>query len=163
MHTRVGPQKTRNFSAISGISKWNLPEFLYHTFRYQDENGKPVHQTTEHAAIVSRFLQGRTKYTPAMVLDAWFRGPDGSISKDSVAFYLMYSAVVPFMEIGPVRHANNFKREQLQYFDAVRHVMPGWGTASQRHGFLRSVKTEYPNDGPAIKIRLGCYGSLWLL
>jgi hypothetical protein len=60
------------FSAISGIAKWNLPEFLYHTFRYQDENGKPVHRTTEHAAIVLRFLQGKTKYTPAMVLDAWF-------------------------------------------------------------------------------------------
>jgi hypothetical protein len=45
------------FSAISGIAKWNLPEFLYHTFRYQVENGKPVHRTTEHAAIVSRFLQ----------------------------------------------------------------------------------------------------------
>jgi hypothetical protein len=31
------------FSAISGIAEWNLPEFLYHTFRYQDENGRPVH------------------------------------------------------------------------------------------------------------------------
>jgi hypothetical protein len=29
------------FSAISGIAKWNLPEFLYHAFRYKDENGKP--------------------------------------------------------------------------------------------------------------------------
>jgi hypothetical protein len=64
-----------------------------------------VHQTTEHAAIVSWFLQGRTKYTSAMVLDAWFRGPDGSISKYSAAFDLMYSAVVPFTEIGPVRPA----------------------------------------------------------
>jgi hypothetical protein len=90
---------------ISGIAKWNLPEFLYHTFRYQDENGKPVHRTTEHAAIVSRFLQGRTKYTPSVVLKAWFQGPDGSISQDSVASNLMYSATVPFTEIGPVRAA----------------------------------------------------------
>jgi len=38
----------------------------------------------------------------------------------------------------------------------VRHVIPGLGTASQRHGLLRSVRTEYPNDGSghAIKIRL---------
>ena len=28
------------FSAISGIAMWDLPEFLYHTFRYKDENGK---------------------------------------------------------------------------------------------------------------------------
>jgi hypothetical protein len=41
------------FSAISGIAKWNLPEFLYHI-------QKPVNRTAEHAAIVSRFLQGRT-------------------------------------------------------------------------------------------------------
>jgi len=91
------------FSAISRTAKWNLPEFLYHTFRYQDENGQPVHRTTEHAGIVSRFLQGRTKYTPAMVLDAWFRGPDGSISKDCEASDLMYSTAVPFTEIQSVR------------------------------------------------------------
>ena len=58
------------FPAISGIAKWNLPEFLYHAFQYQDKSGKPVHRTTEHTAIVSQFLQGRTKYTPAMVLNA---------------------------------------------------------------------------------------------
>jgi len=29
------------FTAISKIAKWNLPEFLYHTFRYQDESGNP--------------------------------------------------------------------------------------------------------------------------
>jgi hypothetical protein len=93
------------FSAISGIAKWNLPEFLYHAFRYQDKSGKPVHQTTEHTAIVSQFLQGRTKYTPAMVLNAWFHGPDGSVSKDSKASDLMYSTAVPFTEIQPVRPA----------------------------------------------------------
>ncbi|KIM71713.1 hypothetical protein PILCRDRAFT_16805 [Piloderma croceum F 1598] len=94
VHTSENEKLQAVFSAILGIAKWNLPEFLYHTFRYQDENGKPVHRTTEHAAIVSRFLQGRTKYTPAMVLDAWFRGPDGSISKDSMAFDLMLLGII---------------------------------------------------------------------
>jgi hypothetical protein len=43
--------KLQMFSAI--IAKWNLPEFLYRTFRYKDENGSPVHRTTEHADSVS--------------------------------------------------------------------------------------------------------------
>jgi hypothetical protein len=40
-----------------------------------------------------------------MVLDAWFQGPDGSISKDSEAADLMYSTTVPFLDIKPVRAA----------------------------------------------------------
>jgi hypothetical protein len=37
------------FFTISNIAKWNL----YHAFKIQDRNGKSVHRTTEHTAIVS--------------------------------------------------------------------------------------------------------------
>src|SRR5882762_4739400 len=37
------------FAAISKIGKWTLSEFLYHTFKNQDEKGESVHRTAEHA------------------------------------------------------------------------------------------------------------------
>ena len=40
-----------------------------------------------------------------MVLDAWFRCPDGNVGKDSEASDLMYSTVVPFTDIKPVQAA----------------------------------------------------------
>ena len=40
-----------------------------------------------------------TRYTPAMIIYAWFRDPDGCISSSSAEGHLMYSMKIPYTEI----------------------------------------------------------------
>ncbi|KAI0042004.1 hypothetical protein FA95DRAFT_1598679 [Auriscalpium vulgare] len=58
---------------------WSLGTCLYYLFRVRDETAPDhkVHRTHEHAAVVSRFLGGRTRHTPADILECWLRSPDG--------------------------------------------------------------------------------------
>ena len=57
-----------------------------------------------------------------MVLDAWFRRSDGSISKDSETSNLMYSMVVPFTDIKPVWPAMTFFVVQIIQKDLVKEA-----------------------------------------
>ncbi|KAF8223745.1 hypothetical protein L208DRAFT_1025305, partial [Tricholoma matsutake] len=52
-------------------------EFLYEVFRLKNEDGYKVHRSKRHAGMVQCFLQGNTRHTPAMIIDAWFRNSDG--------------------------------------------------------------------------------------
>jgi hypothetical protein len=59
--------------AIDGVAKWTLGEFLHHLFKLVNDDGAEVHRSPKHAAMMSQFLQGRTKYGPSDILDAWFQ------------------------------------------------------------------------------------------
>ncbi|RDB30543.1 hypothetical protein Hypma_007322 [Hypsizygus marmoreus] len=88
------------FGAISSVS-WSLSEFLYHTFRTKDQNGAKIHRSDQHAKYAQNFLQGASTYSAAMVLDEWFRSPDGHPSDNDN----MYTTATPYVEIRPVRAA----------------------------------------------------------
>ena len=92
------------FTAIEE-AKWGLGEFLYEVFRLKNEDGDKVHRSKRHAGMVQRFLQGNTRHTPAMIIDAWFRNPDGCISAGSAEDSLMYSTDTPYLEIQSIRAA----------------------------------------------------------
>ncbi|EDR10171.1 uncharacterized protein LACBIDRAFT_318282 [Laccaria bicolor S238N-H82] len=90
------------FDALDA-THWTLGEFLYYTFRTKDEHGVNIHRTVQHSKYSQHFLQGTPKHTPATILDAWFRSPDGRISEGSPDLDLMYSIDTPYAEIKPVR------------------------------------------------------------
>ena len=92
------------FDALDA-AHWTLGEFLYYTFRTKDEHGVNIHRTVQHSKYSQHFLQGTSKHTPATILDAWFRSPDGRISEGSPDLDLMYSIDTPYTEIKPVRAA----------------------------------------------------------
>ncbi|KAF8239855.1 hypothetical protein L208DRAFT_1171970, partial [Tricholoma matsutake] len=80
-------------------AKWGLEEFLYEVFRLKNEDRDKVHHSKQHAGMVQHFLQGNTQHTPAMIIDAWFRNPDGCILAGSEEDSLMYSTDTPYLEI----------------------------------------------------------------
>jgi hypothetical protein len=92
------------FSAIEE-AKWGLGDFLYHVFGLKDEDGEKIQRSKRHAGMVQRFLQGNARHTPATIIDAWFRNPDGCISSGSAEQRLMYSTDIPYTEIQSIRPA----------------------------------------------------------
>lgn len=81
----------------------SLGEFLYHTFKLEDEDGIKSGRSGEVAATVSQFLRGNTKYSPCDIIDAWFRNRDGRVSDASDASELMFSTTRPYSEIKEIR------------------------------------------------------------
>ncbi|KAM6488943.1 hypothetical protein JOM56_015579, partial [Amanita muscaria] len=58
-------QKLDVFKAIDDAN-WVLGEFLCHLFRLKDEDGNKRHRSRQHAKLAPSFLQGMTRYTPAV-------------------------------------------------------------------------------------------------
>ncbi|KAJ7079843.1 hypothetical protein C8R44DRAFT_909020 [Mycena epipterygia] len=90
--------------AIKG-QNWSFSSFLYNVFRTKDDKGKPVHRSTVHAQMVSRFLAGRADNSVSDILAEWMATPDGRIPARSPNRDLMYSTSVPYTTIKPVRAA----------------------------------------------------------
>ncbi|KAH9931747.1 hypothetical protein B0H21DRAFT_813891 [Amylocystis lapponica] len=108
---RETPEKLAHvFAALKDV-RWNLSEFLYYAFQFKDDGIQ--HRTTSHAAYIQHFLHGRSSYTPATIIDIWFRHPDGRVPADSDDIAYMYSTSVPFMDIKPVRPALSAFAAQL--------------------------------------------------
>ncbi|KIJ10718.1 hypothetical protein PAXINDRAFT_16329 [Paxillus involutus ATCC 200175] len=84
---------------------WSLSDLLYHLFRLRDEKNDHVQCNHQHAAAVQQFLRGRTRFTPAAIIDAWLRSADGRLVNDSPERSLMYSTVVDYKTIKSVRPA----------------------------------------------------------
>lgn len=83
---------------------WSLPDFLYHLFLFgKDNTGHKVNRSRRHAASVSRFLQGRSSYSPGQILHLWYTNPDGKMANDPHATSLMFSTALSYHEIKPVR------------------------------------------------------------
>ncbi len=83
---------------------WSIPDFLYNLFLFgKDSTGQKVHRSRRHAAGVSRFLQGRSSHTPGQILHLWYAHPDGNMANDPHATSLMYSTVISYHDIKPVR------------------------------------------------------------
>ena len=96
---RNNQQKLEDIFKAIDDANWVLGEFLYHVFRLKDGDGNKRQRSKQHAKLASSFLKGTTRYTPAMIIDAWFRDPDGCISPGSTEEHLMYSAEIPYTEI----------------------------------------------------------------
>src|SRR5260221_9327415 len=45
----------------------------------KDKDGKDVKRSVQHAMYATNFLQGRTNYPPATILELWFSSPDGRV------------------------------------------------------------------------------------
>ena len=79
---------------------WSLSHFLFYVFRHKGDDGKDIHRRKAHANTVQKFLAGNTRYTPADILMSWFHTPDGRLDRESD---LMYSVLIPYSNIKPVR------------------------------------------------------------
>jgi len=136
---------------IDDVAKWTLGEFLHHLFKLKNDDGTDIHRSPKHAAMTSQFLQGRTIYGPSDILDAWFRHPDGRISKESDASKLMYSTDTPFHKIGPVRAALSTFAVQLVRDRLVHEVETAVKSSSGLHVSFKSQSdiqvTEWADIG----------------
>ena len=104
------------FEAIEDAN-WVLGEFLYRVFQLKDDDGGKRHGSKRHAKLASSFLQGMTQYTAAMIMiiDAWFRDPDGCISSSSAEGTLRKLHTPrfnPFSQINGIDPARNNRLSQ---------------------------------------------------
>ncbi|KAM6489591.1 hypothetical protein JOM56_014913, partial [Amanita muscaria] len=141
------------FKAIDDAN-WVLGEFLYHVFRLKDEDGSKRHRSRQHAKLASSFLQGMTRYTPAMIVDAWFRDPDGCIPSSSTDEHLMYSTKTPYTEIQSIRPALTSFAVQIvekRLISEAQHaVKPSNGLrATMKRRAATAHKVEWADIGSA--------------
>lgn len=117
---------------------WTLGMFLVCLFVLLDKHGQPIMRSRRHAMMVSSFLAGRTTHTPAHILDAWMKSPDGRIDRDSPDRHLLYSTTVPFTEIAPVRGALTSFASQLVAKELVREAQSAVKGSSGLHASVNS-------------------------
>ncbi|KAH9949518.1 hypothetical protein B0H21DRAFT_672644, partial [Amylocystis lapponica] len=91
------------FRALSDV-KWSLGDFLFHVFRFKDDNGQSIEHDRSHAASIQHFLHGHTKHTPATIIDLWFHHPDGQYARTDDE-EPMYSITPAFTEMKLIRPA----------------------------------------------------------
>ncbi|KAG2116380.1 hypothetical protein DEU56DRAFT_919219 [Suillus clintonianus] len=110
---------------------WTLAEFLYHAFRPPVKGDKSTSRTSSHAAYVQHFLRGRTKYTPADIVHAWFHSPDGILSDNDPELNLMFVTTPPYTDLKGVRPAlSSFAAQTVKQklvADIKHAVRPGNG------------------------------------
>jgi hypothetical protein len=92
------------FTALQEVD-WTLGDFLYFTFQTKDNDGKDLKRSTQHAMYATNFLQGRTSYTPSMILELWFHSPDGRAPVEMSHDVPMYSLEHVYTSIKPARTA----------------------------------------------------------
>jgi hypothetical protein len=129
------------FRAIEEV-RWGLGEFLYEVFRLKNEDGDQVRRSKRHAGMVQRFLQGNTRHTPAMIIDAWFRNPDGCISAGSAEDSLMYSTDTPYLEIQSIRAALTSFAAQIVEKKVVKEAQLAVHPTSGLHATMRRRATH---------------------
>lgn len=76
---RSKAQKLESICDAITASNWSLGDFLYELFRTKDDTGELMNRTSKQAMFSTNFLQGRTTYTPGMIVELWFEGPDGRV------------------------------------------------------------------------------------
>ncbi|KAJ6503468.1 hypothetical protein C8R47DRAFT_968976 [Mycena vitilis] len=103
--SRTDSQKISLVLDTIHAQNWTLADFLYNIFRTKDAKGKEIHRDQTHSQMVSIFLAGRARKTPANIICEWMAHPDGRIPQNSPNSDLMYSTTIPYTNIGPVRAA----------------------------------------------------------
>ncbi|KAH7902758.1 hypothetical protein BJ138DRAFT_1021562, partial [Hygrophoropsis aurantiaca] len=118
---------------------WTLSDFLYYTFRLQDEDGQKIHRSRQHAAYVSQYLKGRSTHGPGFLLDVWERSPDGVISENSEDYQ---HTEVHFADIKPVRAALTSYAAQTMKKRLVREAENAVKPSSGLHTHIKPSKSS---------------------
>jgi hypothetical protein len=72
MYTRwrtVSEKLPEVFRAIKSVD-WSFADFKYYMFQHQDNHGKPVQWTHQHAVTIPKFISGNMKYSPADMVNS---------------------------------------------------------------------------------------------
>ena len=77
--------------------------FLYFTFQMKDRDGNDLKCSTQYAMYATNFLQEHTTYSPSMVLELWFCGPDGRVPVEMSHNMPMYSLEHLYTSIKPAQ------------------------------------------------------------
>lgn len=125
---------------------WSYGMLLYHVSRLEDEKGQPVHRSHKHAAVISKFYRGQSTFTPADLLFAFLRTPDGIPQTDEEKAQ-MYSLDTPYTEIKLVRPAITSFAVQTTYAKLVKErntaVKPTSGLHTSRTKRTIAAGNEY--------------------
>jgi hypothetical protein len=140
-------------SAITTDASWTFSEFLYHVFRWQDENGKEISRNRSHAHCVQRFLGGTSLHTPGQIIELWMTSKDGRIGRDVDAF----STSTPYTKIKSVRAcltsfaAQTVRKEVIREAESAAHP-----TSSSYLHFIKGWRKKTPMDRYWSHDRSGC-------
>ncbi|KAG9220371.1 hypothetical protein CCMSSC00406_0006636 [Pleurotus cornucopiae] len=82
---------------------WKLGDLLYYLFRVKTETGAEVKRSRSHAQVVSKFLGGKARYYPSIILAEWLKSADGLPKLGDIERDLMYSMEVDYQQIRAAR------------------------------------------------------------
>ena len=115
---------------------WTTGTFLHHLFAPKNRN---IPRLSRHGGIVERFLNGRSDYTVAEILQAWWTTADGTgINSDE-----MYSVTTSYTSIRPVRAALSSFATQIIEAQLVREAQ----TAVHENSGLHASISGGDEDG----------------
>lgn len=132
--------------------------FIYEVFRTPTSSEKSdwteddSARFRKRAAIVSRFLRGRSAHTPAEVLDLWMRHPYGRVSKASSEMF-SFATSHPYQEIRPVRPALTSFAVQVVQQELLTQARNAVEPSSGLHVHIPTQKTPIKPGVPTIDWR----------
>ncbi|KAH6893918.1 hypothetical protein BKA70DRAFT_1117540 [Coprinopsis sp. MPI-PUGE-AT-0042] len=132
---------------------WSLSDLLFKISDHTERGGR----SNSHAQMMSRFLQGRTRYSPIEIINLWLKSPDGRVSAVDDDQH-MYSLDVPYASIKSIRSSlTAFAAQTIRdkvVEEAKKAVEPGGGL----HATLRrrgSQRVEWVDIGASTIERIG--------
>ena len=92
------------FAVLKDVN-WTLGDLFYHLFRYQDQDGNPVHHSPRHASYINQFLNGTSGKGFGFILDTWMHPMEGGPRSDETEQPTEFTMSVPFQNICSARPA----------------------------------------------------------
>jgi hypothetical protein len=151
MYTRrrtVDEKLSEVFSAIKSVD-WSFADFEYYAFWHQDDHGKPVQWTHQHAVTIQKFLAGNMKYSPADIINSWIHMKDGCLDRDSE---LMFSITTPFTEIKSVWPCLTSFAAQIIKRRLVKEAAQAVHSLSGLHALIARTTSMYIDRNPVFPI-----------
>ena len=95
----------------------------YFTFQIKNRDGKDLKCSTQHGMYATDFLQGHTTYSPSMVLELWFCGPDGQVPVEMSHNMPMYSLEHLYTSIKPAQAISQEKSNFYLFENLYNRVL----------------------------------------
>ncbi|KAF4583644.1 hypothetical protein AB1N83_012102 [Pleurotus pulmonarius] len=112
-HPSLGPPRTtavkqwhEKLAEILDMLKalnWTIGDLLYHLFRSHSRKGDEIKRSRSHAQMVSKFLGGKGRYYPTLILAEWLRSADGLPGLADTERGQMYSVSIDYRNIRAAR------------------------------------------------------------
>ena len=125
---------------------WTLGDMLHFTFGITDSNGQAFDPSPTHYHMVSRFLQGRTKFTVGQILQTWLSSKYGLPAKSHPEHFMAYSVHISYLDIKHARPALTSFAAQI----VMRKLDQEGRKIVKKESGLHTFTSRRNKDGPDI-------------